>query len=628
MATTPLDTTSLQPLNSSAGYPVGYNPGPLGRVVTPEESAAAMAALNTFSQSAPVYQNSGALNAGTPVYYFPNPAHGSMYNDTTPVTADGRTYELFDPTTGKVLMSGSSDADIQNMLNMVNSQLNADPHNAAWSLRTPAERNNLVSRRQDLSDLGGGVRYVGHGALEEVPTYNTLASATPEPAGFGGFLKVALPLAAAGLLAPLAFGGAAAGGAGGAAGAAGGAAGAAGGAAGGIGSGLSSIGAGMGAASGLAAGVAPITVIGGTTAGLGLGGAAALGGLGAAGLGAASLGGGAGAASAPAAGAASADPTPITVSHAPLSSGASVPGTVSAVSPTFATAGLAAPSAAEPAAAAQPSTAPTEASAPGASVVDPVTGELVLTGGTMTGISPALATALGTGALGVGALGMSGGGLSAAEAEALANSSAANANAGAVPGASLSDKLSGYLGDAALVVGAAGNLFGGNKSGSGANGTVPAGVSDMAKLKPIFSASLPTSSNLLPGGGANSPRQMPQQDWNTYAFRPEQSFFTNVPQQGLAKGGLPEQAKPVVQGPLGGRSDDRPVMVSPGEYVVDAETVSMLGNGDTKSGAKALDQFRVNVRKHKGRALAKGRISPNSKRPEHYMAGGLSHGVD
>lgn len=253
---------------------------------------------------------------------------------------------------------------------------------------------------------------------------------------------------------------------------------------------------------------------------------------------------------------------------------------------------------------------------------------IVVNGATGGGLNAAGQAIVGTGALGVGALGMSGGGLSAAEAEALANSSAANANAGAVPGASLTDKLSGYLGDAALVVGAAGNLLGGNKSGSGSNGTVPAGVAGMAQLKPVFSASLPTSSSFLPGGSPGTARQMPQQDWNTYAMRPEQSFFTNVPQGGLAKGGLPEQAQPLAHNPLGGRSDDRPVMVSPGEYVMDAETVSLLGNGDTKSGAKALDQFRVNVRKHKGKALAKGKISSNAKRPEAYMAGGLTHGAN
>jgi hypothetical protein len=37
-----------------------------------------------------------------------------------------------------------------------------------------------------------------------------------------------------------------------------------------------------------------------------------------------------------------------------------------------------------------------------------------------------------------------------------------------------------------------------------------------------------------------------------------------------------------------------------------------------------LDAFRVNVRKQKGQKLARGEFSENAKRPEHYMAGGLS----
>ena len=117
---------------------------------------------------------------------------------------------------------------------------------------------------------------------------------------------------------------------------------------------------------------------------------------------------------------------------------------------------------------------------------------------------------------------------------------------------------------------------------------------------------------------------MHDQDWNKYAMGREQSFFTDVPQTpGMAKGGLGAHAKANPAPSLGGRSDDIPVLVSPNEYVMDAETVSLLGNGDPRAGAKALDQFRVSVRKHKGKALAKGAISPDAKRPEQYMRGGL-----
>ena len=59
-----------------------------------------------------------------------------------------------------------------------------------------------------------------------------------------------------------------------------------------------------------------------------------------------------------------------------------------------------------------------------------------------------------------------------------------------------------------------------------------------------------------------------------------------------------------------------------GEYVFDAETVALLGNGSNKAGAKLLDSFRVKVRKQKGKKLARGKFSDNAKRPEQYMAGG------
>jgi hypothetical protein len=77
-----------------------------------------------------------------------------------------------------------------------------------------------------------------------------------------------------------------------------------------------------------------------------------------------------------------------------------------------------------------------------------------------------------------------------------------------------------------------------------------------------------------------------------------------------------------VKGAGTGRSDEIPALLSDGEYVMDAETVAMLGDGSSEAGAKRLDDFRINVRKHKGRNLAKGKFSANAKRPEKYLAGG------
>ena len=72
---------------------------------------------------------------------------------------------------------------------------------------------------------------------------------------------------------------------------------------------------------------------------------------------------------------------------------------------------------------------------------------------------------------------------------------------------------------------------------------------------------------------------------------------------------------------LGGRSDTIDAKLSPGEYVMDAETLALLGNGSTESGAKKMDQMRSAIRAHKGKALARGKISPNAKSPLAYMKG-------
>lgn len=77
-----------------------------------------------------------------------------------------------------------------------------------------------------------------------------------------------------------------------------------------------------------------------------------------------------------------------------------------------------------------------------------------------------------------------------------------------------------------------------------------------------------------------------------------------------------------VYGPGTGRSDDIDAKLSNGEYVMDAETVALLGDGSTEAGAQRLDELRQNLRKHKGSALAKGKFSPDAKHPAAYMAKG------
>lgn len=72
------------------------------------------------------------------------------------------------------------------------------------------------------------------------------------------------------------------------------------------------------------------------------------------------------------------------------------------------------------------------------------------------------------------------------------------------------------------------------------------------------------------------------------------------------------------RGPGGGQDDLIHAKLSDGEYVMDAETVSALGDGSTEAGFKKLDQMRQNLRKHKRKASVKS-IPPKAKAPEAYL---------
>lgn len=88
---------------------------------------------------------------------------------------------------------------------------------------------------------------------------------------------------------------------------------------------------------------------------------------------------------------------------------------------------------------------------------------------------------------------------------------------------------------------------------------------------------------------------------------------------GFAMGGYESGAERFVRGPGTGRSDDIPARLSDGEYVIDAETVALLGDGSGKAGAQRLDEMRRNLRQHKATNLKKGGFSHKAKSPEGYM---------
>lgn len=86
--------------------------------------------------------------------------------------------------------------------------------------------------------------------------------------------------------------------------------------------------------------------------------------------------------------------------------------------------------------------------------------------------------------------------------------------------------------------------------------------------------------------------------------------------QNAAHGGVMTN---LAQGSGSGRDDTIDAKLSDGEYVIDAETVALIGDGSTKEGAKRLDDMRRQIRMQKGKALAKGKFSPNAKSPMNYL---------
>lgn len=165
-------------------------------------------------------------------------------------------------------------------------------------------------------------------------------------------------------------------------------------------------------------------------------------------------------------------------------------------------------------------------------------------------------------------------------------------------------------------------------------------------------AAMPTphfnrTQNAAPTNSASG-APMTQQDWYTYGQRPEASFYSNnqIPLnqtvRGQAKGGKtpPEHSKDPGalgqatgvpefnsaqesyvpdEGPGDGQSDDVPARLSKGEYVFDAHSVSMLGNGSNSTGAQKLEKLRQNLRKHAAQSNSKGKQFMKAKEPEQYM---------
>lgn len=180
-------------------------------------------------------------------------------------------------------------------------------------------------------------------------------------------------------------------------------------------------------------------------------------------------------------------------------------------------------------------------------------------------------------------------------------------------GSGLGSNLMSTLSKPSVLIPAA--LLGAAAFGGGSPKTLPSGSTTPNYIDPNMTKRLETAP-------LNRTRLAGPDNYYTYGYGPATRYYSpetdqqNQPTVQAAHGG---PLSHYVQGGGTGRSDSINARLSDGEYVIDAETVAMLGDGSSKAGAKKLDQFRANIRKQKGKALAKGKFSPDAKRPEEYI---------
>ena len=144
---------------------------------------------------------------------------------------------------------------------------------------------------------------------------------------------------------------------------------------------------------------------------------------------------------------------------------------------------------------------------------------------------------------------------------------------------------------------------------------------------------MPTKSNLASGIGAALMAAQVAGAFGSDAKAPEpQQLKTtkmnwNKSIANKARGGSIEGQAAVPQGALGllkgaqaGQDDGVPINASHGEYVMDADVVAALGDGNTDAGAAKLDAMRENIRKHK-RSAPPSKIPPKAKPVKAYLKG-------
>jgi hypothetical protein len=132
--------------------------------------------------------------------------------------------------------------------------------------------------------------------------------------------------------------------------------------------------------------------------------------------------------------------------------------------------------------------------------------------------------------------------------------------------------------------------------------------------------------NMPPAGGMpmrGGSQGMPQGRPQPVNRNPRTSYYQyGTPPTGMSGGGALNMVRSYsVGGGADGRSDDVDAVLSDGEYVFDAETVALLGNGSSEAGANRLEQMREQIRRQKGQKLAQGKISDDAKSPLSYLKG-------
>ena len=93
-----------------------------------------------------------------------------------------------------------------------------------------------------------------------------------------------------------------------------------------------------------------------------------------------------------------------------------------------------------------------------------------------------------------------------------------------------------------------------------------------------------------------------------------------IPRSDQVKGGLLPISAMLLEKltAAGGQDDVVDIKAAPGEYVLDAEIVSALGDGNTEAGVRKLDQMRKNIRSHK-RGGALSQIAPKARPIDRYL---------